>query len=113
MTSTPADRLYAVYDAYSQAYARRAEDWKDAQTKAQADSVFKNVEALEALYLKAAKQALDANSKAVEDAFDAAKAAQKDINDAYANAKEIAEKIKLVGSVIGKVGDLITKAGGK
>jgi len=113
MASTPAERLYAVYEAYSQAYDRRAQDWKDAKTKAQADTIFKNVESLEALYLKAAKQALDANGQAIEDAFDAAKAAQKEVNDAYDEAKGIAEKIKLVGSIVGKVGDLINKAGRK
>lgn len=113
MASTPEERLYVVYEAYSQAYGRRAQDWKDAKTKAQADTIFKNVESLEALYLKAAKQALDTNAQAVENAFEAAKAAQKEVNDAYEEAKGIADKIKLVGSVVSKVGDLIKKAGGK
>lgn len=113
MASTPAERLYVVYEAYSKAYGRRAQDWKDARTNAQTDTIFRNVESLEALYLKAAKQALDTNAQAVENAFEAAKAAQREINDAYQEAKDIVDKIKLVGSVVSKVGDLIRKAGGK
>jgi len=113
MASTPAQRLYAVYEAYSQAYDRRAQDWKDAETSAQADAIFNNVQTLEALYLQAAKQALDANGQTVEDAFDAARAAQSAVNDAYDEAKSIAEKIYLVGRVVSQVGDLINKAGGK
>lgn len=113
MASTPAERLYVVYDAYSQAYGRRAQDLKDSTTKAQADSVLRNVESLEALYLRAAKQALDATGQAVEDALKAAKAAQKDVTDAYEKAKSIADKLKLVGSVVSKIGDLVGRAAGK
>ena len=113
MASTAQERLLAVYEAYSKAYDRRSQDWKDAKTNAQADAVAQNVEHLEALYLKAAKQSLDATGQAIEDALGAAKAAQKAVNDAYEGAKDLAEKIKLVGGVVGKVGDLITKASGK
>ena len=113
MNSTAADRLFAVYEAYSQAYDRRAQDWKEAKTKAQADAIFKDVESLEIAYLKAARQALDANGQAIEDAYQAAKTAQQEVDEAYKAAKGIADKIRLVGNVVGKVGDLIKKASGK
>lgn len=113
MTSTAEERLFAVYEAYSRAYDRRAQDWKEAKSKAEADAVFRNVERLELLYLKAAKQALAANGPAVEAALDAAKKAQKSVDDAYTAAKSLAEKIRLVGSIVGKVGDLVSKAQGK
>lgn len=110
MATNPQERLFAIYDAYSKAYDRRPQDWKDAKTNAQAQAVFNNVQRLERLYLRAAKQALDANSAAVEAAYDAATKAQLDIDDAYQDAKALADKIRLVGSAIGKLGDLITKA---
>lgn len=111
MASTPQERLYAVYLPYSRAYDRRPDDWKEANSADQAKAVYDNVERLEDLYLKAAKQALDANGDAVEQAYGAAKAAQKAVDDAYKNATDLAEKIKLVGSVIGKVGNLMKVAG--
>lgn len=110
MATTPQERLFAIYDAYSKAYDRRPQDWKDAKTNAQAQAVFNNVQRLEGLYLKAAKQALEANGAAVEAAYVAATKAQQDIDEAYQSAQALAEKIRLVGSVIGKLGDLITKA---
>lgn len=111
MSSSPEERLYAVYEAYSKAYDRRPQDWKEAATKGEADAIFRNVERLEAHYLKAAKQSLDANGQAVEAAYQAAKNAQKDVDDAYEKAKKLAERIKLVGGIVGKIGDLVKKAG--
>jgi hypothetical protein len=110
MPSSARDRLHVVYDAYSQAYDRRLDDWKQATSKAQADAISRNVDRLETLYLKAAKQALDANGVEVEAAYEAAKAAQDDIDEAYQEAKALAEKITLVGKIVGKIGDLISKA---
>ena len=106
------DRLLVVYDAYSKAYDRRLQDWSEATSTEQAKSISDHVDALETLYLGAAKQALDATGQAIEDAFAAAKEAQKAIDDAYDSAKNIADKIRLVGSIVGKVGDLITEAKG-
>lgn len=111
MASTARDRLHLVYDAYSRAYDRRLQDWKEATTKAQADAISRNVDRLETQYLKAARQALDATGQDVEDAYLAAKSAQEDIDKAYEKAKALAEKIALVGKIVGKVGDLISKAG--
>jgi len=112
-SSSAKDRLFLIYEAYSAAYDRRDQDWKEAKSKAQAKAIFRNVERLELLYLKAAKQALDANGPAVEAAYEAAKGAQKAIDDAYNDAKELSEKIRLVSSVIKKVSGLVTKASGK
>jgi methyl-accepting chemotaxis protein len=110
--STGYDRLLAVYDAYSKAYDRRLDDWSKASSSAQAKAIADNVDALETHYLRAAKQALDANSAAVEAAFEAATRAQEKIDEAYKNSKSIAEKIRLVGEVVGKIGDLIDTARG-
>ena len=106
------DRLLVVYDAYSKAYDRRLRDWSAASSTAQAKLISDHLDALETLYLGAAKQALDATGQAVEAAFNAAKDAQKAIDDAYESAKDIAEKIRLVGAIVGKAGELITKARG-
>ena len=110
--STPADRLAAIHDAYSKAYARRLQDWADAQSDGQAQAISENLEELEDNYLKAAKQALDANGEAVEHAYDAAKQAQNDVDRAYQAAKGIADKIKLVSTCVVSVGDLVTTAAG-
>jgi hypothetical protein len=109
--STASERLAIVHDAYSKAYGRRLQDWKEAKSQAQAKAVSDNLYGLELTYLGAAKQALDANGKAVEDAYDAAKAAQKEVDDAYQKAKALADKIRLVSGVATSVGDLLKKAG--
>lgn len=108
--STPAERLSVIHEAYSKAYARRLQDWKDATSKAQADAIATNLYKLEEAYLRAAKQALDANSAAVEQAYRAARQAQQDTDEAYKAAKAIAEKIKLVSGVVTSVGELLRKA---
>jgi gamma-glutamyl:cysteine ligase YbdK (ATP-grasp superfamily) len=110
--STCADRLAAIHDAYSKAYARRLADWAQAQADDQAQAISDNLEELELNYLRAAKQALDADGSAVENAYAAAKQAQTDVDDAYQAAKGIAEKIQLVSSVVTSVGDLLQKASG-
>jgi hypothetical protein len=109
--SSEKDRLAVIHDAYSQAYSRRLKDWREAKSQAQAKSISDNLNRLELAYLRAAKQALDANGKAVEDAYKAAKTAQVEVDDAYKNARDIAEKIRLVSSVVTSVGDLLKKAG--
>lgn len=109
--SSAAERLAVIHDAYSKAYTRRLQDWKEAKSEAQAKAISNNLYRLEETYLRAAKQALDANGKAVEDAFDAAKSAQKGVDEAYQKAKAIADKIRLVSSIVASAGDLLKKAG--
>jgi hypothetical protein len=111
--STAHERLLVVYEAYSKAYDRRLQDWSEAKNQAQAKAIADNVDRLETQYLRAAKNALDANGSAVEAAFDAAKAAQEKIDAAYNEAKDIAEKIRLVGDIVGKVGNLVARASGQ
>ena len=108
--STPTERLLLVHDAFSKAYARRAGDLKQATSNAQADRILRNVDSLETSYLKAAKQALDATGGEVEAAFRDAKAAQQAIDDAYQEAKALAERIRLVGSIAQSIGNLVRKA---
>lgn len=110
--STPAQRLLVIHEAFSKAYARRAGDLKDARSDAEADRILRNVDSLETAYLKAAKQALDASGEAVEEAYNIAKKAQKDINDAYNKAKALPERISLSTSVVRSVSELIRKASG-
>ncbi|MEE4455213.1 hypothetical protein [Novosphingobium resinovorum] len=110
--STNRERLHVIYDAYSDAYDRRLDDWSEATSKAQAKAISDNLDALETLYLRAAKAALDASGQAVEDAMAAALEAQEKIDNAYEQARGIAEKVRLVGEVVSKIGDLVTKASG-
>jgi hypothetical protein len=108
--STAADRLGAIHDAYSKAYARRLQDWAQAQSDDQAHAISDNLDQLELSYLNAAKQALDVGGAEVEEAYGAAKQAQQEVDDAYDAAKEITKKIELVSGVVNSVGDLLAKA---
>ena len=99
-----------VYNAYRTAYLNRSKDWKECTTMAQADGVATNVDKLETLYLKAGKQALNATGNDVENAYRLAKSAQDEVENAYKQAVALAERIRLVGQIAGKVGDLISKA---
>jgi hypothetical protein len=109
--STRSERLHVIYEAYSKAYERRLQDWQEATSKDQAEAIATNLGSLEEAYLRAAKQALDANGAAVEAAFSAAQEAQKATDDAYQDAKAIPEKIRHVTGVVASVGDLLRKAG--
>ncbi len=111
MMSTAGERLRVIHEAYSGAYARRLQDWKEAASTAQAGAISTNLYRLEESYLRAARQSLEANGSAVEAAYASAKQAQKDVEDAYRNAKALPEKIRLVSSIVTSVGDLVRKAG--
>lgn len=108
--STTAERLAVIHEAYSKAYARRLQDWKEAKSEAQAKTISSNLYRLEETYLRAARQALDANGKAVEDAFTAARSAQKEVDEAYKKAKSIPEKIRTVSGMVTSVGELLKTA---
>jgi len=112
MVSTPEERLFLIGQAFGQARKRRARDLKDAASQTQANAILKNCDQLEALFLDAALKALDANSAAVEQAYAAALDAQAAIDAAYMAAKKIAERVALVGTMVGKVGTLIKAASG-
>jgi hypothetical protein len=108
--SSPADRLMVIYNAYQDAYRRRASDLKSAMSNAQADAILANVEKLEAQYLKAAKASLEANGPNVEAAFEAAKAARNQVEGAYRDAKALPEKIRLVTDLTNAVTKLVSTA---
>ena len=113
MASSEQDRLAVIYQSFKDAFARRAKDLKDAQTVAQANAILQNVHDLELAYLTAAKQALDRNGAAVEGAYESAVAAKAAVDEAYAAAKTLAQRINLVGELAGQVGDLVKKASGQ
>jgi intein-encoded DNA endonuclease-like protein len=108
--STSQDRLDEVYLAYSNAYKRRFADLKEAVSKQQVRDVLANVRNLEATYLKAATEALDATANEVEEAYLDARQARAAIDHAYDAAVSLAEKIRLVGAGAKAVGDLVKRA---
>jgi epoxyqueuosine reductase QueG len=112
MASTAQDRLNVVYQSFSSAFRRRSADLRAATTEEQADAILDNVAALEVAYLTAARQALENNGPQVEIAYQAAVAAKKQVDDAYAQAKSLAARIGLVGDLVGKVGTLVATASG-
>jgi hypothetical protein len=112
MTTSPRDRLIEVYQSYSDAYARRADDLAAAQSPDQIRAILANVNALEATYLEAARNALDATGSVVEQAYADAQAARAAVDAAYQGAKDIVEKIRLVGSLAKKASALVKAAGG-
>jgi len=112
MDSTAQDRLNVVYQSFSSQYRRRAADLRAATTEEDADAILDNLAVLELAYLRAARQALEKNGPQVESAYQAAVAAKKKVDDAYAQAKNLAERIGMVGDLAGKVGTLVAKAAG-
>lgn len=108
--STPQDRLDEVYLAYANAYQRRFADLKEATSEKQAEQILNNVRDLEATYLKAAADALDAGHAEVEEAYAAAQEERAAIEEAYENAVDIAAKIRLVGAGSKAVGKLVKEA---
>lgn len=108
--STPQERLDEVYLAYSSAYRRRFADLKEASSQQQAKYVLTNVRNLEATYLKAATDALDATSSAVEAVYRDAQNARTAIDEAYNDAVALAEKIRLVSAGAKAVGELVKRA---
>lgn len=108
--STPQERLDEVYLSYSNAYRRRFADLREAGSEQQAKDILTNVRKLEATYLKAATDALDATGAAVETVYRDAQNARSAIDGAYSAAVTLAEKIRLVGAGARAVGELVKKA---
>ena len=112
MASDGAERQALVYQSWKDAFDRRGEDLQAAQSREQAQAVLANIAKLEAAWLQAANDALDAGGPAIESAYQAAVAAKRQVDEAYAAAKSLAERIGKVGDLAGKVGDLVAKAKG-
>ena len=110
MASSSADRLQEIYTTYNIAFSRRASDLKEAASDAEADRILKNIEALESAYLRAAKQALDATGAAVEQAYQAAVTARKEVQKAYKQATKLASRIKAVGGAAKAMTNLVKLA---
>jgi hypothetical protein len=113
MASTNDDRQALVYQSYKDAFERRSADLMAATSADQAKAVMANISALEAAWLTAANEALDATGPAIEGAYDAAVAAKQKVDAAYAANQALTAKIGAVGALVGKVGDLVTAASGK
>ncbi|HYE29338.1 MAG TPA: hypothetical protein VEA61_14045 [Allosphingosinicella sp.] len=113
MESSEQERLALVQQAFNAAFQRRAADLKQAATDEQAEEVLRNIARLERAYLAAAEQALDRTGPQIEAAYQAARDAKRSVDEAYASAKSMAERIARVGDLAGKIGDLVAKAGGK
>ena len=112
MASTAQDRLDVIHQSFSSAFRRRAADLKEAASEDEADAVLDNIARLEVAFLSAARQALDKTGPQIESAYQAAVDAKKKVDDAYAQAKKLAERIRMVGDLAGKVGTLVSKASG-
>ncbi|HEX8239355.1 MAG TPA: hypothetical protein VF574_06420 [Allosphingosinicella sp.] len=112
MQSTANQRLTVIYNAYKSAFARRASDLKQATTAEQVQAIMDNVDALEASYLDAARQSLDATGPDIEACYQAALSATQSAEKAYASGKALAERIAAVSGVVSAVGNLVTKAAG-
>lgn len=110
--STAKDRLFEVYLAYQAALNRRAQDLTEAGSEAEVKQVLGNIDKLHSNYFKAAQSELSATGADVEQALKDAKQASADATAAYAAAKALPVRIRLVTSVVAKVGDLIRKAAG-
>lgn len=107
--STRQERLDQIFFAYRDAYARRRRDLGEA-TAEQVDAVISNVDQLELLWLRAARQSLEASGQQVEDAYQAAKNANEETRRAYEQARDLAERITQVGKLVGAIGNLLEKA---
>lgn len=112
MTTSAQQRLLEVSQSYGDAYDRRAADLAAAQSPDQIRAILANVDTLEIAYLEAARCALDATGPAVEQAYADAQAARAAVDAAYQAAKDIVEKIRLVGSVAKKATALVKAARG-
>jgi hypothetical protein len=113
MASTSDDRQALIYQSYKEAFERRGADLMAATSADEARDVMANISALEASWLEAANDALEANGPAIEGAYAAAVAAKKTVDDAYAANQALTARIAAVGDLAGKVGDLVTAASGK
>jgi hypothetical protein len=111
-SSSATDRLSVVYQAYKSAFARRASDLKQATTAAQVQAIMDNVDSLEASYLDAARQSLDATGADIEACYQTALSATQKVEKAYADGKALAERITAVAGVVSAVGSLVTAAAG-
>lgn len=110
MAGSAADIQALAFQSWKDAFDRREEDLQAAQSREQAQAVMANISRLDAAWLQAANAALDASRPGIEDAFNQAAAAKQAVDEAYADAKSLAERIGKVGDLAGKVGDLVDKA---
>ena len=112
MTSSSQDRLAVIYAAYQTAFRQRENDIAQAGSDAEANAVRRNIAALEAAYLKAEREGLEANGPEVEAAYQAASAAADAVTRAYQEGKALADRIRAVAGAVTAVSNLMDKAAG-
>jgi hypothetical protein len=112
MASTADERLALFLANYQRSAARRPGELKAATNAADVDRILAVTDDLEAKYLDAAQQALDATGPDVEAAYQAALAATQAVEHAYAQGKALADRIRAVAGAATALGNLLTKAAG-
>jgi hypothetical protein len=97
--STPEERLAAIQANYDDASDNETDDLAKAQTPADVAAIQANVAAARSAYYSAEAAMLTQNGANVENAYQAALAAQKSVTDARSQAASIADLItKLSGA---------------
>ena len=109
MTSTPRQRLRQIEMTRDQAFKEYENNQANA-TPTQFDALQKNLRRAKINLFDAANSILDKNNSAVETAFNAAKAANKEVKEAIDANKSLTERIKKVSKSISKGKDLLEKA---
>ena len=111
-SSSAGDRLAVIYNAYKAAADSRAADLKKATTPEEVRSIMANAGALEAAYLEAVDQSLNASGPDIEACYQAALAATAKVERAYAQGQALAARIQAVSGAVTAVGNLVIKAAG-
>jgi len=109
MTSSSADRVEAIYQAYAAARDNLDSDMAGA-SDAEANQLRRNLADLQAAYSTAEEQGLAANGPGVEAAYQAAAAAAANVQQAYADGKALSDRIRAVSGAVTAVAGLMQKA---
>lgn len=109
MTSSPQERLEAIYQAYVTARDGKAADMARA-SDAQADQIRHNLSELQASYYDAEARGLEANGADVEAAYQAAATAAANVKQAYEQGKALSDRIRAVAGAVTAVAGLVQKA---
>ncbi|MEL6686808.1 MAG: hypothetical protein AAFP97_04225 [Pseudomonadota bacterium] len=110
MASTAQERFEEARRVFNDTEKNKRVDLRDSTTLAQVQSVLRNAEKAEIVYLKASRAVLEANGPAVEAAYKAAKSANDAVSKARKDAEAVADRIRKVATAISAVGDLVNKA---
>ena len=110
--STAKERLFEVYEAYRYTLQKRPHDLQEATTKEEVGKVLANLDKLQSKYFEIVLAELNATGPEVETAFIGAQKANADTKNAYADAKNLSERIRQVGKLLTAITNLVKKATG-